>query len=100
MCSQFVLGANSMAEGLDVRDSSCQIQPGLDDAPKGFKFFPELEVPVVDMRTRKIKYGAFTPGSSDLDVRLKARGIDTLLIISASTNVCCASTARAAMMPD
>jgi hypothetical protein len=69
-----------MAEGLEVEDSSCQIQPGLDETSEGFKLFPELEVLAVDMRARKIKYNAFTPGSSDLDLRLKARGIDTLLI--------------------
>jgi ureidoacrylate peracid hydrolase len=53
-----------------------------------------------DMRVKKIKYSAFMPGSSDIDVQLKARGIDTVLITGTATNVCCESTARNAMMLD
>jgi ureidoacrylate peracid hydrolase len=73
---------------------------GLDEASEGFKLFPQLEVPEGDLRVKKIKYSAFTPGSSDIDARLKVRRLDTLLIAGAATNVCCESTARDAMMLD
>ena len=73
---------------------------GLDEASEGFKLFPPLEALAGDTRIKKIKYSAFTHGSSDLDARLKARGIDTLLIAGTATNVCCESTARDAMMLD
>jgi hypothetical protein len=49
-----------MAGGLEVEDSSYQIQPRLDEASERFKLFPKLEVPAVDMRTRKINYNAMT----------------------------------------
>jgi ureidoacrylate peracid hydrolase len=37
------------------------------------------------------------PGTCDLDARLKARGIDTLIITGTLTNCCCESTARDAL---
>jgi nicotinamidase-related amidase len=40
------------------------------------------------------------PGSSDVDLQLKARNIDTILITGTATNVCCESTARDAMLLD
>jgi ureidoacrylate peracid hydrolase len=73
---------------------------GLDEASKGFELFPELEVLAGDIRIKKVKYSAFARNSSDLDERLKARGLDTLLIAGTLTNVCCESTARDAMMLD
>ncbi len=81
-------------------DRQKQRLAGLYEASEGFKLLPELEVLAGDMRIKKIKYSAFAPGSSDLDARLKARGIDTMLITGALTNVCCESTARDAMMLD
>ena len=38
------------------------------------------------------------PGSSDLHEVLLRRGVDTLLVAGTTTNVCCESTARDAMM--
>ena len=49
---------------------------------------------------KKIKYSAFTPGSSNLDALLRARAIETLLVAGTATNVCCDSTARDAMLLD
>lgn len=45
-------------------------------------------------------YVALTPGSSNLDAVLGERGIDTVLLGGAATNVCCESTGRDAMMMD
>ncbi|MEW6640064.1 MAG: cysteine hydrolase [Pseudomonadota bacterium] len=51
-----------------------------------------------DLVVDKTRYSAFVGSSSDLDARLQARGIDTLIIAGTLTNVCCESTARDAMM--
>jgi ureidoacrylate peracid hydrolase len=40
----------------------------------------------------------FRPGSCDLHARLQQRGIDTLIISGAVSQVCCEATARNAMM--
>lgn len=57
-----------------------------------------LEVQAGDEFVSKLRFSAFTPGSSDLDERLQARGIETVVVTGALTNVCCESTARDAMM--
>jgi ureidoacrylate peracid hydrolase len=72
----------------------------LDEGAEGFKLYPALEALPADLRVKKIKYSAFITGSSDIDVQLKGRGIDTLLITGTATNVCCESSARDAMMLD
>ncbi len=72
----------------------------LDEKAEGFALYPTLEPLPSDLRVKKIKYSAFIQGSSDIDARLKSRGIDTLLITGTATNVCCESTARDAMMLD
>lgn len=64
----------------------------------GHAIYPELDVREEDWKVEKQRFGAFVPGSSDLDARLKAEGIDTLIIVGTATNVCCESTARDAMM--
>ena len=72
----------------------------LDEGADGFKLFSGLEPLPNDLRVKKIKYSAFIAGSSDIDARLKSRGIDTVLIAGTATNVCCESSARDAMMLD
>jgi ureidoacrylate peracid hydrolase len=64
----------------------------------GHAFWPELAIAPDDMIVTKLRYSAFLQGSSDIEARLRARGIDTLLITGCVTNVCCESTARDAMM--
>ena len=64
----------------------------------GHALWPELEVLPGDLRVLKRRFGAFVPGSSDLQAVLQARNIDTLIITGTATNVCCESTARDAMM--
>jgi ureidoacrylate peracid hydrolase len=71
---------------------------GLDEASIGFELFPKLEPISGDLRVKKIMYSAFIQGSSDIDLQLKARNIDTLLVTGTLTNVCCESSARDAMM--
>jgi ureidoacrylate peracid hydrolase len=70
----------------------------LQEGARGFELHPELSVAKDDLRVVKERYSAFISGSSDLEARLRERGIDTLLIVGVATNVCCESTARDAMM--
>ncbi len=62
-----------------------------------WKLWPELAVEPQDAVVEKHRFSGFTPGTSDLDAHLKARGIDTLVISGTLTNCCCESTARDAM---
>ena len=64
----------------------------------GHQLYPSLEVRPGDLRVRKYRFSALVQGASDLDAILRARGIDTLIIVGTATNVCCESTARDAMM--
>lgn len=59
--------------------------------------WPTLDVQPEDTIVEKHRFSAFTPGTSELDAHLKARGIDTLIISGTLTNCCCESTARDAM---
>lgn len=58
----------------------------------------KLETAPADWRAVKSRYSAFVEGASDLEPRLRAAGIDTLVIAGTLTQVCCESTARDAMM--
>jgi ureidoacrylate peracid hydrolase len=64
----------------------------------GHALYPELDVAERDLRVRKTRFSALIQGSSDLDAMLRARGIETLIVVGTATNVCCESTARDAMM--
>ena len=64
----------------------------------GHAIYPGLEVRPCDLTVRKTRFSAFVQGASDLDAILRARGIDTLIIVGTATNVCCESSARDAMM--
>jgi ureidoacrylate peracid hydrolase len=64
----------------------------------GWQLHSGLEVRDEDWQVDKSRFSAFIPGSSDLEVQLRERGIETLLIAGTATNVCCESTARDAMM--
>ncbi len=67
---------------------------------EGFTLYPMLELMPTDLRVKKIMFSALVTGSSPLHDMLTERGIDTLLIAGTTTNVCCESTARDAMMLD
>ena len=59
--------------------------------------WPGLDVEDSDLKVDKTRFGAFTPGASDLHAVLQARGVDTLIITGTLSNCCCESTARDAM---
>ena len=51
-----------------------------------------------DILLKKPRYGAFH--GTDLELMLRHRGIDTLIIGGIATNVCCETTAREATVRD
>lgn len=65
---------------------------------KGHELWAGLDVRPEDEIVKKYRYSAFLPGTSNLPLRLRARGFDTVLITGTVTNVCCESSARDAMM--
>jgi ureidoacrylate peracid hydrolase len=64
----------------------------------GIDLWAELDVKQEDEVLAKTRFSAFLPGSSDLPDRLRARKLDTVIIVGTVTNVCCDSSARDAMM--
>jgi nicotinamidase-related amidase len=70
----------------------------MDLAHEGHALWPLLDARPEDAHIVKKRFSAFIQGSSDIEAHLRRRGIDTLLIAGTTTNVCCESTARDAMM--
>lgn len=64
------------------------------------ELWPELDVHAGDVCVRKKRYSAFFPGACSLPEQLRERGVDTVIITGALTNVCCEASARDAMMGD
>lgn len=59
---------------------------------------PALVVDDTDVILDKPRYGAFH--GTDLDMVLRTRGIDTVMISGIATNICCETTAREAAQRD
>lgn len=62
------------------------------------EIYPGMHVDANDIISLKTRYSCVLAQSSDLHQRLSERGIDTVIIAGAVTNVCCESSARDAMM--
>lgn len=60
----------------------------------GHALSPLLDVQPEDLIIDKLRFSAFTPGSSNALEVLRARGIDTVLISGTLTDCCCEATAR------
>lgn len=71
---------------------------GLTEGSEGHRLYPTLDVKDGDLISRKSRFSAFIQGASDLDERLRERGIENLLFAGTATNMCCESSARDAMM--
>jgi len=71
-----------------------RLQPGT----IGHSLWPSLDVQNGDMVVQKTRFSAFIPGASDLETRLRKRGVNTLIVTGTGTETCCESTARDAMM--
>ncbi len=63
-----------------------------------WKFLPEIVIDERDIILPKKRYSAFF--GTDLDERLRSRGIRDLIISGVMTNLCCETTARDAFMRD
>lgn len=61
---------------------------------KSKTIWPELSVADGDIHATKEGHSAFFPGKSNLHEQLRGRGIASLLIVGAVTNVCCEASAR------
>lgn len=70
----------------------------LTEGAEGAALWHEMDVQPSDEQVIKNRFSALIQGASDLEQRLRARGIDTLVIAGTATNVCCESTARDAFM--
>jgi ureidoacrylate peracid hydrolase len=70
----------------------------LTEGQEGSALWHELDVKPGDLHVIKRRFSALIQGSSDLDERLRAAGVDTVIIAGTATNVCCESTARDAFM--
>ena len=57
-----------------------------------------MVVQPIDVRLDKPRFGAFT--GTDLELTLRTRGIDTVIVSGISTIVCCDTTAREAHARD
>lgn len=73
---------------------------GLAEGAEGFALFPDLEARRDDVYVKKVTYSALIQESSTLEAELRSRGVESLLIAGTTTNVCCESTARDAMLLD
>jgi len=59
---------------------------------------PDLVVDARDVLVEKPRFGAFH--ATDLELILRARGVDSIIITGIATNVCCDTTAREAFARD
>jgi ureidoacrylate peracid hydrolase len=71
---------------------------GLTDGRPGAEIWDGMDVQPEDEITTKTRFSAFIRGSSDLEDRLRAAGIDTLVMAGIATDVCVESTTRDAHM--
>jgi nicotinamidase-related amidase len=73
---------------------------GLTPGDPAHALYPALEVKPGDEIVHKKRFSPFIAGSSDLHDRLRARGIENLIVAGTATNMCSESAARDAMMLD
>lgn len=70
----------------------------LDDGSESAAFHADLQVDPTDVLLTKPRFGAFY--GTDLEVILRSRGIDSVIITGITTDVCCDTTAREANARD
>lgn len=69
----------------------------LRDGAEGHGVADALDVRPGDLQVNKTRFSAFFPGSSDIDAKLRARGVDTVIFAGTLTNRCCETSAMDAM---
>ena len=90
----------TVQQRMNTAESNARRNAAMTPGSEGHALWPELDVQAVDAVVQKRRYSAFMPGTCDLAPMLRARGIDTVIIVGTLTNVCCESSARDAMMLD
>ena len=88
----------SVMQDIATPEGRAKRAAAMSEDTKGHELWPALDVRPEDGIVKKYRFSAFLPGASDLPARLRARGLDTVLITGTVTNVCCESSARDAMM--
>ncbi len=63
-----------------------------------WKFLPEISIDEGDIILQKKRYSAFF--ETDLDEKLRSKGVKDVIISGVMTNLCCETTARDAFMRD
>lgn len=61
---------------------------------KATQLWPELNPMSTDVHATKQGHSAFFPGKSTLHEQLQAKGVTSIIIVGAVTNVCCEASAR------
>ena len=85
-------------EFLQMPERAAKRYASMEDGAPGHKLWPGLYVRAEDACMNKRRYSAFLQGSSDIEQHLRARGVDSVLVVGVATQVCCESTARDACM--
>jgi ureidoacrylate peracid hydrolase len=88
----------SVMQEMATPEARARRAAAMSEGTEGHRLWPGLDIREGDAVVPKYRYSAFIQGSSDLPARLRARGLDTVLIAGTVTNVCCESSARDAMM--
>ena len=88
----------SVMQEMATPEARARRAAAMSEGTEGHRLWPGLDVREGDAIVPKYRYSAFIQGASDLPERLRARGLDTVLIAGTVTNVCCESSARDAMM--
>lgn len=78
----------------------CKHRDELSAGADGHKLYPSLDARPDDLHVYKTRFSPFIRGASDLDDRLRERGVRNLVIVGTATNFCCETAARDAMMLD
>jgi nicotinamidase-related amidase len=85
---------------LNTPERSARRAEALRDGAFGAELWPALDVRPQDLMVCKTRYSAFIQGSSELETELRTRGITAVWVTGTTTNTCCESTARDAMLLD
>lgn len=94
----FVLRPDGLNIGV-LADTSPPAKEGiLNQGSESAALHPRLLIEDEDVVLEKPRFGAFH--GTDLELILRSRGIDTIIISGIATNVCCETTAREAMVRD
>lgn len=94
----FVLRSDGSNMGV-LAETSAPVRAGiLNNGSNSAALHQDLLIDDRDIILKKPRFGAFH--GTDLELILRSRGIDTIIISGVATNVCCETTAREAMVRD